>query len=124
MINEDFTYLWNGGGIKGYQIFVGRIKKLRKQYKRFLSGWEIWYALLGLIFVNAWTSGQSQLKDCSGIVLKTDGIDKKQCNYYPSALAVAEQGCLFCFAYLDFVIVFIVGCCLYGGFVIWCLNGS
>ena len=93
MINEDFTYLWNGGGIKGYQIFVGRIKKLRKQYERFLSGWEIWYALLGLIFVNAWTSGQSQLKDCSGIVLKTDGIDKKQCNYYPSALAVAEQGC-------------------------------
>jgi hypothetical protein len=31
---------------------------------------------------------------------------------------------LFCFAYLDFVIVFIVGCCLYGGFVIWCLNCS
>ena len=26
---------------KGYQIFVGRIKKLRKQYERFLSGWEI-----------------------------------------------------------------------------------
>ena len=29
----------------------------------------------------------------SGCVLKTDGIDKKQCNNYPSALAVAEQGC-------------------------------
>ena len=27
--------------LKGYQIFVGRIKKLRKQYQRFLSGWEI-----------------------------------------------------------------------------------
>jgi hypothetical protein len=26
-------------------------------------------------------------------VLKKDGIDKKQCNYYPSVLAVAEQGC-------------------------------
>ena len=47
--------------LKGYQIFVGRIKKLRKQYERFLSGWEIWYALLGLIFVNAYTSGQKQI---------------------------------------------------------------
>ena len=29
------------GVLKGYQIFVGRIQKPRKQYQRFLSGWEI-----------------------------------------------------------------------------------
>ena len=37
------------------------------------------------IFTNR---GQTQLKDCSGIVLKTDGIDKKQCRYFYENLKV------------------------------------